>query len=130
MAYDYNVSDTATNGGGEGSTTGNTLGYQLPSNPTNVIVKIKRITIDNNSLDPIRFLADLDSATIGTAMGAVADMASNVGHSETVILEDGRDFNNRYAITGIVYQAVAASAGTPDVKVTIEVDVKSAGGSF
>ena len=123
MAYDYNTADITGAGGGESSATNNTLIYQVPSSPTSVSCVLKKLIIDNATGVNARFLFDLTSATIATAMGAIADIAVEVGAYQTVILTE-EDFGCKYVTLGIVGQCDVGGTGS-GAKVTAEVDVLS-----
>ena len=121
MAHDYNVADITADGGGEGSTTGNTLIYKMPSTKSNGVAKLKRLIIDNATGANGRLLFDFDSDDTSTAMGSVADLAVEVGANETVFLTEN-DFGEIYITSGVVAQA-SNGATSNGYKVRIEVDV-------
>lgn len=107
MVRERNVADSTTNGGGESSSTGNTLLAQDPST-SNMVGLLKNLVVDNASGANGRILIDLDSETIGTALGAVADMSFEVGAAETVFLTDA-DFGEVWMTDGAVAQASNAA---------------------
>lgn len=119
MVFDRYISDTTTNGGGEGSATGNTLGIQDPST-SGMFGILKKVILFNNTGANGTWMADVDSATIATALGAVADLAETVSANQTAHLTE-EDFGTVYITAGLVYQASNAATGS-GWKVIIEVD--------
>lgn len=113
------TTNTTTNGGGESSTTGNTLGISDPltSNTFGILRQIIAVNLTGANGN---FFCDLDSATIGDAMDAVADIAETVNAAQTMHLTE-EDFGLRYVTEGTVYQASNAATGD-GWKVTFVVD--------
>lgn len=122
MVKEQNTVDVTTNGGGESSTTGNTLVYDLPSNPTSTAVfgKVTKLIIDNATGSNGRILlGDLGVAT--TTMPAVAMRAIEMGANETFFANE-EDLGNMWINAGIVAQA-SNGVTSNGYKITAEVEV-------
>jgi hypothetical protein len=119
---EQNTADITANGGGEGSATGNTLIYDLPTNPTNSELKgkvVKIIIANRSGADGDILLFDEDST--GTAAPAVCPMNVRIGVNETVFLNE-EDIGEWYIKEGVMAQASNGATGT-GYKVTAEVEV-------
>lgn len=123
MAFDKNTADITANGGGEASATGNTLIYDLPSNPSNstLYAKVKKMVIDNGSGANSRMLF-ADDDTIGNNMPTVAPLAVEVSANGTTFLTEADLADLHYITTGIIGQA-SNGATSLGHKVSVEVDV-------
>lgn len=113
------TTNTTTNGGGEASATGNTLGISDPLT-SNTFGILRQIIAFNDTGANGDVILDVDSATIGTAMDAVADIGFHANANQTVFLTE-EDFGLRHVTAGIVYQADNAATGS-GWKLTFVVD--------
>ena len=122
MVRERNSNDITANGGGEGSATGNTLIYDMPTNPTNSELKgkvVKVIVANRSGADGDILIADSD--TIATVLPAVCPLNIRIGANETVFLNE-EDIGEFYITSGITAQASNGATGT-GYKVTVEVEV-------
>jgi len=122
MVRERNTVDITADGGGEGSATGNTLIYDLPTNPTSSELKGKvcKIIIANRTGVAGNILMH-DSDTIGDAMSAVAPLDIYLTATETVFLNED-DIGEWFIKSGIVAQA-SNGATSNGYKISVEVEV-------
>jgi len=122
MVLEVNTADITANGGGENSSTGNTLVYDLPDSSRYTVTGIvKKIVIDNATGAAGRVLLT-DSDDTSTNMPAVAELAFEVDANETLILTES-DLPHWEITSGIVAQA-SNGATSPGYKIRVEVDVR------
>lgn len=119
MVLDGNSADTATNGGGESSSTGNTLVYQLPSR-TGVHGYVRKLVFINRCGIATEFLVFDENAT-GTSAPAVAPLIVPVAAGQMVVLSE-KDFGEWKIFEGVMYQCLDAATGSGG-KMRAEVDV-------
>jgi hypothetical protein len=117
-----NTANITADGGGEGSATGNTLIYDLPTNPTNSELKgkvVKIIIANRTGADGDILIADSD--TITDALPAVCPLNIRIGANETVFLDED-DLGEFFIKSGLVAQASNGAVGA-GYKISVEICV-------